>query len=126
MLRGYLADDPEIKHTTTQKKVATLVLTTRRKKMENGEAKDHPDFHRLTVWQGMAETAEKYLHKGDAIEVFGEIHNDHYQGKDGKTKYVIEITVDRMDILGVKKGGKMEFAEGLFANREEEKTREEK
>lgn len=101
-LRGFVSEKPQLKMTTSQKKVVNIVLITHKRKMDNGTAYTEPDFHRVTLWQGLAEVAEKFLTKGSIIEITGEIHNDQYKDKEGKTNYTHEITADNLDIIAVK------------------------
>ena len=48
----------------------------------------------------LAETVEKYVHKGDKIYVEGSIRNRSYDDQNGVKRYVTEIFVDSMEMLG--------------------------
>jgi len=104
-LRGFLSDKPTVRSTVSQKKVANFVLITHKTKMVNGEATQEADFHRIVLWKGLADVAEKYLSKGDAVHVIGEVHYERFEGKDKKINYTTEIVADRLDLIKTKKEG---------------------
>ena len=100
-LIGNLGADPEIKKFDTGKKFAKLLLATNGS-YKNGEGKKVEDtqWHNLIVWEGLADVAEKYLKKGKEIAVEGRLNYRSYEDSDGNTRYVTEIIVSDLLMLG--------------------------
>lgn len=70
IVAGYLGDSPKVAMTKTGKKVASFsVATTERgfQKQDGTVIPDKTEWHNVVLWGRLAETAEKYLHKGSGI-----------------------------------------------------------
>ncbi|PKL86285.1 MAG: single-stranded DNA-binding protein [Ignavibacteriae bacterium HGW-Ignavibacteriae-1] len=92
IILGNLGQDPELRSTPTGLSVTTLnVATTESFKDKNGEWKENTEWHRIVVWDKMAEIAHERLKKGSKVYVEGKITNRSYDGKDGVKRYVSEI-----------------------------------
>lgn len=101
ILIGNLGKDPEIRNTETGVKVATFSLaTTETYKNKEGVRVDQTEWHRIVLWRGLAEVAEKYLRKGNSIYVEGKIVSRKYTDKDGIERNITEIVADNMTMLG--------------------------
>ena len=87
-LTGRLTDDPDIRRTQEGKQVARYTLAVDRRGKDNGA-----DFIRCTTFEGGADFADRYLHKGTKIAVMGNIHTGSYTDKDGKKIYTTEVYV---------------------------------
>ena len=82
--------------------VASLPLATtdRAYTLANGtQVPERTEWHNLVLWRGLAETAEKYVHKGDKLYVEGKIRTRSYDDQTGAKRYVTEIFVDSMEML---------------------------
>lgn len=66
----------------------------------NGEKITDTQWHNLVVWGKMADIAEKYLAKGREVLIEGKIVNRSYNDKEGQKKYVTEIQVNELLLLG--------------------------
>lgn len=111
MLIGNVGKAPEIRTTKTGGKVAQLSLATTRKWTDSsGQKQEKTEWHRLVVWNrgksGLADVVERYVNKGDKLYAEGSIETRSYE-KDGDTKYVTEINVSDIVLLG---GGKRDAA----------------
>jgi single-strand DNA-binding protein len=109
-LIGNLGGDPEVRTTSNGSKVANFnVATSRSWNGANGERQEKTEWHRCVVWNTrvstLADTVEKYLHKGDRVYVEGAIEYRQWQDKDGQTRYSTEINVREMIMLGGRSGG---------------------
>lgn len=101
ILVGNLGRDPEVRTLESGAKVATFsIATTEVFKNKNGEKVEHTEWHNLVLWRGLAEIAETYLKKGNQIYVEGRIRTRSYDDKEGIKRYVTEINVDNMTMLG--------------------------
>ena len=65
-----------------------------------GQRVDQTEWHNITLWRGLAEVAERYLHKGSQIYLEGKLQTRSYQDKDGVTKYSTEIVGQTLNMLG--------------------------
>jgi single-strand DNA-binding protein len=100
-LIGNLGNTPEIKTLETGKKMARFsVATNEVYRNANGEKITDTQWHNLVVWGKMAEIAEKYLAKGREVLIEGKIVNRSYNDKEGQKKYVTEIQVNELLLLG--------------------------
>ncbi len=103
---GNLGADPELRSTSGGTKVANLsVATSRRWNDRNGQPQEKTEWHRIVLWDKLAEIGERYLKKGDSVYIEGEIEYRQYQDKDGVTKYSTEIRAREMVMLGSREGG---------------------
>jgi single-strand DNA-binding protein len=99
ILVGNVGRDPEIQKTTNGHKVAHFSLaTSRRIPRENG-FEERTEWHRLTVWDRLAELAEEYIRKGDRLYVEGRIQYDSYE-RDGVTIPTSDVVVRELVMLG--------------------------
>mgnify|MGYP001406094063 CR=1 FL=1 len=94
---AYLVKDPEIRQTSTGKKVANL-----RAGISTANAKTKC-FIDIEYWDKTAEIAEKYLSKGREFVVQGELCMSSWE-KDGKSFSKYHIRGKDLQFLSSKKG----------------------
>jgi single-strand DNA-binding protein len=100
-LIGHVGQDPEIKSFEGNKKLANLTIATKENyKNEKGEKVEETQWHRITAWGKTAEIIEKYVAKGKEIAVEGKLRHRSYDDKNGDKKYVTEIVVSELLLLG--------------------------
>ena len=102
ILIGNVGRDPEVRYLDSGIAVASLPLATtdRAYTLANGtQVPERTEWHNLVLWRGLAETAEKYVHKGDKLYVEGKIRTRSYDDQNGAKRYVTEIFVDSMEML---------------------------
>lgn len=105
MLIGNVGKEPEIRYMEAGVCVASLVMATTERgyKLQSGtEIPSRTEWHNVVLWRGLAETVEKYVHKGDKIYIEGKIHTRTYDDKNGIKRYVTEIWADSMELLSFK------------------------
>lgn len=94
-----MTKDPEIRHTQSGMAVGNFTLAVDRRAQ-----KDKPkeaDFIPCVVWGKTADGVLKnYCYKGKQISVEGRIQVRSYDAKDGSKRYVTEVVVNDLDILG--------------------------
>ncbi len=101
LLIGNLGADPEVRTTGSGIRVAGFSLATSRNWTDaQGQPQERTEWHRIVAWDKLADIAEQYLHKGDRVYVEGEIQYRSYEDKDGVTRYVTEIRVRELVMLG--------------------------
>lgn len=106
-LIGNLGSDPEIRTTSGGNKVAQFSLATSRQwNSASGEKQEKTEWHKCVAWNqgsrgtGLADIIERYVRKGDKLFVEGRIEYRQYQDKDNQTRYVTEINVREIILLG--------------------------
>lgn len=67
-----------------------------------GEKVEETQWHNLVCYGKTAEIMQKYVEKGKEICVEGKIIYRSYDDKDGNKKYITEIKVDELLLLGGK------------------------
>lgn len=65
----------------------------------NGQNQTQTEWHNVVVWRGLADFAEKYLHKGSMIYLEGKIKTRNYEDKQGEKRYVTEIIGENVVML---------------------------
>ena len=84
-------------------KVAHLSLATNRRAAGGGdETKERTDWHRLTLWNRLAQFAQDYVCKGDRIYVEGQLEYDSYE-RDGITIPTADVNVKELVLLSPKR-----------------------
>jgi single-strand DNA-binding protein len=56
------------------------------------------------LWRGLADVAQKYLHKGDMVYIEGKLRTRSWE-KEGVTRYTTEVIADNMTMLSSRSGG---------------------
>jgi single-strand DNA-binding protein len=106
ILVGRLGKDPEVRNLENGAAVANFTMATSEsyKDKTTGEKKELTEWHNIVLWRGLAEIAQKYLHKGDLVYIEGKLRTRSWE-KDGVTRYTTEIVGDNMTMLGTRGGG---------------------
>ena len=101
-LIGNVGKDPDVRYLDSGIAVATFPLATTERgyTLANGtQVPERTEWHNIVLWRGLAETAEKYLHKGDKLYIEGKISSRSYDDQNGIKRYVVEIFGDNMEML---------------------------
>lgn len=101
-LIGNVGKDPDVRYLDSGVAVATFPLATtdRAYTLPNGtQVPERTEWHNIVLWRGLAETAEKYVHKGDKLYIEGKIRSRSYDDQNGVKRYVVEIFADNMEML---------------------------
>ena len=103
-LIGNLGQNPEVKELDGGKKVAKFSLATNETyRNKAGEKVTDTQWHNLVAWGKNADIIEKYLKKGSEVAIEGKLLNRNYTDKEGVKRYVTEIQVSDLLMLGGKK-----------------------
>lgn len=101
-LIGRLTKDPEIRYLAgNENPIATITLAIDSYTRKDGTKVT--DFPKVTLFGGLAKTAEKQLYKGQQVGVKGRLHTGSYQNKNGDKVYTTEVVADALYILEWKK-----------------------
>ena len=67
-----------------------------------GEKVEETQWHNLVAFGKTAEIMQKYVQKGKEIAVEGKLTYRTYDDKDGQKRYITEIRVEELVLLGTK------------------------
>lgn len=99
-LMGNLGKDPDMQFLEGNIAVAKFSLaTTEIFKDRTGKQMTQTEWHTVVLWRGLAEMAQKYLHKGSLVFVEGRLKTRSWDDKDGHKKFATEIIGDNLIML---------------------------
>ena len=102
-LIGNLGQNPEVKDINGGKKMAKFSLATNETYHNKaGEKVTDTQWHNLVAWGKTADIIGKYLKKGSEVAIEGKLLNRNYTDKEGVKRYVTEIQVSDLLMLGKK------------------------
>lgn len=106
-LIGFLGQDPEVRYTADKQPVAVFSLATGDvwKDKETGETKERTQWHRIVVYNKLAEIAAKHLKKGTQVYLEGRLQIRKWQDNLGAERQSTEVVVDingTLQMLGSK------------------------
>ena len=100
-LIGNVGQEPTITNLDSGKKVVRLsVATNESYKDSKGEKQTNTNWHNLVAWGKTADIIEKYVTKGKEIAIEGKLTSRSYEDKDGVKRYVTEVVVSEILLLG--------------------------
>lgn len=99
---GNLGGDPEVRFMPNGTAVANFTVATSEswKDKQTGEPKEKTEWHRIVIYQRLAEIAGEYLRKGAKVYLEGKLHTRKWQNQQGQDQYTTEIIVNNMQMLG--------------------------
>lgn len=102
-LIGIAGKDPEVKTFEGGRKLATIsIATSESYTNDKGEKITETQWHNLVAWGKTAEIIEKYVVKGNLFAVEGKLTHRSYDDKNGEKRYVTEVVVSDVLLLGSK------------------------
>lgn len=106
MIIGNLANDPEVRTTTTGISVCSLGVATNFVWNDaSGQKQTRVEFHNVVLWRRLAEVAGQYLKKGNKIYVEGRLETRSWEDQNGVKRYRTEIIGDSMIMLSSRPAG---------------------
>jgi len=96
ILVGNLGADPRVANTQSGTKIVNFNLATsdRWRDKATGEMKEKTEWHRVVIFNPqLAETAERYLHKGSKVYLEGQLQTRRYQDSNGQEKFTTEVVL---------------------------------
>jgi single-strand DNA-binding protein len=100
-LIGNVGGEPTITNLDSGKKVARISMATNENyKDGKGEKQTDTNWHNLVAWGKVADIIEKYVAKGKEIAIEGKLTSRSYEDKDGVKRYVTEVVVSEILLLG--------------------------
>jgi single-strand DNA-binding protein len=103
VLVGRLANDPKISSTAQNNSVASFTLAVAKAFVNPVTGDRDADFIPVVAWRQQADVVKNFLKKGSECGVEGRIQTRSYTGKDGQKRYVTEVLVDSIYLIGGKR-----------------------
>lgn len=103
ILVGNVGRDPDVQTTNGGTKVAHLSLATSRRIPRDGSYEERTEWHRLTLWDRLAQLAEEYVRKGDRLYIEGWMEYGSFE-KNGLTIPTADVHVRELVMLGSPSG----------------------
>jgi len=107
ILVGNLGRDPEVRYSPEGTAVCnvSIATTSQWKDRNSGERREETEWHRVVMYNRLAEIAGEYLKKGRPVYIEGRLKTRKWTDKDNIERYTTEIVADQMQMLGSREGG---------------------
>ena len=101
ILVGRLTADPDAKTSAKGTQVTKVRVATNSYsgKDEEGNRREHTEFHSLVLFGRQAEVAGEYLRKGCLVYAEGRLQTNRWDDAEGKSHSATEVVVDTFQIL---------------------------
>ena len=101
-LIGNVGQDPEIRHTQDNVMMANLSLATTSvwNDRQTNERKERTEWHRVVLFRGLAEIADKWVRKGSSLYIEGRLQTRKWQDQQGNDRYTTEVVANELIMLG--------------------------
>ncbi len=100
ILIGNLGKDPDVQYLEGNIGVAKFSLaTTETYKDRSGKLVSQTEWHTVVLWRGLADLAQKYLHKGSLVYIEGRLKTRSWEDKEGNKKFATEVVGDNLIML---------------------------
>ena len=108
MLIGNVGNEPEVRYVEQGVAVGSfrLATTDRAYTMQNGtQVPERTEWHNIVVWRRLAETVDKYVHKGDKLYIEGQLRTRTWDDRNGVKRYTTEVWAENMEMLSAPRTG---------------------
>lgn len=104
ILVGNVGSDPDMRYLPNGNPVINFSIATSEswKDKQSGEKQERTEWHRIVIFNRLAEIAGEYLRKGSKVYVEGSLRTRKWQDQSGADKYMTEIIVSEMQMLDSK------------------------
>jgi single-strand DNA-binding protein len=104
-ISGNLTRDPELKALPSGTSVLELgVAVNDRRKNQDGEWEDYPNYVDCSLFGKRAESLSKYLSKGQKVTIAGKLHYSSWE-KDGQKRSKLSVIADDVEFMSRKGEG---------------------
>ncbi|MCK5662504.1 MAG: single-stranded DNA-binding protein [Thiotrichaceae bacterium] len=101
-LLGRLGADPEMRAVSSGGAVTNLRIATNSgyKDKNTGKFVETTEWHRVVLFNRLAEIAGQYLQTGRSVYIEGRIRTSKWQDQAGQDRYTTEIIANEMQLIG--------------------------
>ena len=102
ILIGNVGADPEIRTIEGGSKVARINLATSERVFNKAtnETKEYTEWHRVTIWGGLADVVDRYIRKGSQLYIEGSLRTNEWTDQSGAKRYSTDIVARELKMLG--------------------------
>lgn len=111
---GNITKDPDARVTQGGVNITSFTVAVNRRHLKDGQ--QEADFFRVTTWNKLAESCQKYLTKGRKVAVTGSVSVSTYRTQDGQFRAVLEVNADDVEFVGQKEGQKQEAKQNGYVD----------
>lgn len=107
ILIGNLGADPEVRYVPSGGAIANITIATSESwtDKQTNEKKELTEWHRVVIYQRLAEIAGEYLRKGSKVYIEGRLRTRKWQDNQGVERYTTEIIANELQMLDGKQEG---------------------
>ncbi len=115
MIIGHLGRDPEVRYSQNGLAIANFSIATSDswKDKNSGEKVERTEWHRIVIYDKLAEIAKQYLRKGSQVYVEGRLQTRKWTDQNNVEKYTTEIVCQSMTMLGARQGGSVPYDDDI-------------
>ena len=113
---GNLGNEPDMRTMPNGRPVANIsVATSEAWKDSNGQKQEATEWHRIVLFDRLAEIAGEYLHKGSKVYVEGKLKTRKWQDQQtGQDRYATDIVCRELQMLDSRQGGQQQQPTGNY------------
>lgn len=102
IILGNCGRDPEIRYLQSGKAVCNLSIatTSKRKDPQTGDVVEDTQWHRVTLYERLAEIVGEYVKKGSPVYIEGRLKYGKYTDQAGVEKNTCDIIATELQLLG--------------------------
>jgi single-strand DNA-binding protein len=102
MLVGNLGTEPVIRYTKDGQPVVSFSMATNKrwKDQLTGELKQKTEWHKVVIFNSIAERAKSYLKRGLSVKIEGEIRTKRWMDENGVMHFGYEIVTHDFELVG--------------------------
>ena len=106
ILVGHLGQDPEVRYMPSGSAVTNFSVATTDSwtDKQSGQKQERTEWHRVSMFNKLAEIAGEYLKKGSQVYIEGRLQTRKWQDQNGQERYTTEIIANDMQMLGGRGG----------------------
>lgn len=99
---GNVGRDPEVRYTQGGAAIANVSLATseRWRAKDTGEMQERTEWHRVVIFNKLAEVTAQYVKKGHQLYIKGKLQTRKWDDANGQARYTTEVVADEMKMLG--------------------------
>lgn len=107
ILIGNLGADPDARMSQQGSAITSLNIATDEsyKDKTTGQMVPRTEWHRVVMFNRLAEIAKDYLRKGSKVYIEGKLQTRKWQDQNGQDRYTTEIVANELQMLDSKPGG---------------------
>jgi single-strand DNA-binding protein len=81
------------------KKASFPLATTEYRRNRDNERIEITEWHNVVCWRGLADIAERILHKNAQVYIEGRLQSRSWEDKEGNKRHVTEVVADNLLLL---------------------------